>query len=78
MKTRPVALYDPDQLAMLSRVLREALSETLDLVGSGESEPDVEELTSRLGKVIMDQFIAGETDPEFLKLIAIKSMTHTA
>ena len=78
MKTRPVALYDPDQLAMLSRVLREALSETLDLVGSGGSEPDVEELTSRLGKVIMDQFIAGETNPEFLKLIAIKSMTHTA
>ena len=41
MKTRPVALYDPDQLAMLSSVLREALSETLDLVGSGESEPDL-------------------------------------
>jgi len=28
---------------------------------------------SRLGKVIMDRFTAGETDPEVLKKIAVES-----
>jgi len=60
---------------MLSRVLHEALSASLNIVGPAQSELDVEEIASRLGEIIMDQFLAGETDPELLKLIAVKTIT---
>jgi hypothetical protein len=56
-----------DQLETLSRVLREALAATLANVLQ-RSDEAVEELTSRLGKVIIDQFATGESDPELLKV----------
>jgi hypothetical protein len=34
----------------------------------------MQDLSSRLGKAIMDHFEAGETDPERLKKIAIESV----
>jgi hypothetical protein len=57
---------------MLSRVLEEALIVSVD--GRGLSVPAVQELIARLGKVIMDRFDAGETDPEVLKKIAVESL----
>jgi hypothetical protein len=42
---------------------------------AGLSEPAIQELSSRLGKVIMDHFIAGETDPErLMKTTAVESI----
>ena len=58
-------------LTMLSRVLNEALIISVD--GSELSEPAMRELVSRMGKLIMDRFAAGETDPERLKAIAVGS-----
>jgi hypothetical protein len=57
---------------MLSRVLEEALEASIN--GAGFTEAGIQELGSRLGKVIMDSFVAGETDPERLKTIAIESI----
>jgi hypothetical protein len=61
-----------NDVSMLSRVLEEALIVSVD--GRGLSVPAVQELIARLGKVMMDRFTAGETDPERLKAIAIESI----
>jgi hypothetical protein len=72
MLAKPNGSYSSDNRAMLSRVLEEALIVSVD--GSGLSVPAIQELIARLGKVIMDRFTAGETDPERLKAIAIESI----
>ena len=64
--------YNSADLTMLSRVLKEALIVSVD--GSELSEPAMRDLISRTGKIIMDRFTAGETDPEKLKAIALESI----
>jgi hypothetical protein len=46
---------------MLSRVLEEAVTAAID--GAAIADGEKQELSSRLGKVIMDHFTAGQTDP---------------
>jgi hypothetical protein len=70
----PSGVYTSEELAMLSRVLDEALKVVVELSGTRLGDEEMEELSSRLGKVIMDHFTAGETDPERLKTIAIESI----
>jgi hypothetical protein len=72
MQAKPTVNHSSDDRAMLSRVLEEALIVSID--GTGLSEPAIQELISRTGKVIMDRFSAGETDPEVLKKIAVASL----
>ena len=72
MQTKPNGFYSSDDQAMLSRVLEEALIVSVD--GSELGEPAIQKLISRTGKVIMDRFSAGETDPDVLKKIAVKSL----
>jgi hypothetical protein len=71
MVDKPSRTYSSDDLAMLSRVLQETLEAIID--GADLSQPEIQELSSRHGKVIMDRFTAGETDPEVLKRIAMES-----
>ena len=66
--------YDPEQLAMLTRVLEEALAAIVNCDGPLARDFPIEEVRSRLGKVIIDQFAIGETDPEVLKIIAVNTM----
>jgi hypothetical protein len=68
----PIQPNRSNDVSMLSRVLEEALIVSVD--GRGLSVPAVQELIARLGKVIMDRFNAGETDPEVLKKIAVESL----
>jgi hypothetical protein len=70
--SKPNGSYNSEDLAILSRVLDEALKEKLE--GASVSEEQHKELGSRLGKVIMDRFEAGETDPERLKKDAVESI----
>jgi hypothetical protein len=70
----PSGVYTSEELAMLSRVLDEALKVVVELSGTRLSDEEMQELSSRLGKVIMDHFTAGETDPERLKEIAVESI----
>ena len=64
--------YNSADLTMLLRVLKEALIVSVD--GSELREPAMRDLISRTGKIIMDRFTAGETDPEKLKAIALESI----
>jgi hypothetical protein len=72
MLAKPSDGYSSEDLSMLSRVLGEALEASID--GAGLSELQIQDLSSRLGKVIMDRFTAGETDPAVLKKIAVDSV----
>ena len=74
MQDQSNGFYNSDQLTMLSRVLTEALAATISSNGSTVSDGAVEELTSRLGQAVINHFIAGETDPEMLKAMAIRSI----
>jgi len=71
MLAKPNGSYSSDDLAMLARALEEALAASSD--GPAISGPAAEEMRLRLGK-IMETFIAGETDPERLKAIAVASV----
>lgn len=72
MQAKPTGNHSSDDRAMLSRVLDGALIVSID--GTELSELAIQELISRTGKVIMDRFSAGETDPEVLKKIAVESL----
>jgi hypothetical protein len=72
MHDKPDRIYDPDDLAMLSRVLQEASEATVN--GAVLTELEIQKLRSQLGKVIMDLFTAGENDPEALKQAALDSV----
>jgi hypothetical protein len=52
----PSHVYTSEELAMLSRVLEESLRVVVDLSGASLSDEEAQELSSRLGKVIMDSF----------------------
>jgi hypothetical protein len=69
---KPNGFYNSDHLKMLSRVLEEALIVSVD--GTQLTESAMQELISRVGKVMMAHFTAGETDPEALKKIAMQSV----
>jgi hypothetical protein len=58
---------------MLARVLDDARRTAVELRGVRLSDEELQELSARLGKVIMERFNAGETDPERLKAIAVES-----
>jgi hypothetical protein len=70
----PSGVYTSEELAMLSRVLDEALRVVVELSGAPLSDEEMQDLSSRMGKVIMDQLEAGETDPDALKKMAIESV----
>jgi hypothetical protein len=72
MLAKPTDGYGSDDLAMLSRVLGEAVAASID--GGAISGVEIEELSSSLGKVIMDRFVAGEINPEALKQAALDSI----
>ena len=71
MPNQPNRSYNSDDLKMLSRVLEEALKQA----SVGLTDQAMQDLSSRLGKVIMERFTAGESDPERLKTIAIESLS---
>ena len=72
---KPNGYYDPEQLAMLSRVLHEAVR-AVD--GAFTSDGDIRDLGTVLGRVIMSRYEAGERDPEALRNAAVESIPHLA
>ncbi len=69
MQDKPSKPYNCDHLRMLTGILNETLAAVTKTNGA-----QVRDVQERLGKVIMDSFIAGETDPERLKAIALQSI----
>ena len=75
MPSQPTKPYDSDKLLMLTMVLDEALLATTEsFKGMTLNVAQVELLTAHLGKVLIDEYAAGETNPERLKKIAIESI----
>jgi hypothetical protein len=70
----PSEAYSSEDLAMLARVLDESRKTAVELRGGGLSDEELQELSARLGQVIMERFEAGERDPEFLKKIPLESV----
>jgi hypothetical protein len=68
--------YGPEELAMLASVLEEAVKSILQTTGSPASDAALQELRTRVGKVIMDRVEAGEIHPELLKQAAVKSVSE--
>ena len=59
----PSPVYGSEELAMLLRVLDESVKVVVESTVHC-SVKMMQDLSSRLGKAIMDHFEAGETDPE--------------
>jgi hypothetical protein len=74
-QTNQIDLTILDDLAMLARVLEEALEASIN--GAAFTEQAIQEMKPRLGKVIMESFVAGETNPARLKKIAIESVASS-
>jgi len=70
--TKPNGSCDPEQLAMLSRVLNEALRAAAD--GASVSDAEIGDLRALLGRVIITRFEAGEREPEALMSAAMESI----
>jgi hypothetical protein len=61
--------YDPETLAVLTRVFDEAWSDVRAMIGPGPLDPNG--IRSALAKRILAGAAAGERDPGRLKLIAV-------
>ena len=57
--TKPNAYYNPEQLAMLSRVLNEALRAGVDFNGASTNDEEIGEFATLLGRVIISRYEAG-------------------
>ena len=71
MLAKLVDCYRSDDLAMLTIVLDEAVKAAID--GTAITNIERQELSTLIGTVLMDSFVAGETDPAVLKKIAVDS-----
>ena len=71
MLAKLVDCYRSDDLAMLTIVLDEAVKAAID--GTAITDIERQELSTLIGTVLMDSFVAGETDPAVLKKIAVDS-----
>ena len=76
MVDKPSRSFSPDELAMLSVVLKDAVKGKVD--GRMVNEAEVRELVIQIGRAIMDHFTAGETDPELLKMAALQASSGLA
>jgi hypothetical protein len=70
MQDSPTKAFDPDQLVMLAEVLNEVLS-TVELPDDTARQA----MAERLGRILMQQFVAGTVDRETLRSLALKAST---
>jgi hypothetical protein len=74
MRDEPNRPISSGELTMLAKVLKAALTATVDANGTPMEDSALKDLSAKLGKAIMDGFVAGETDPEVLKKAALGSV----
>jgi hypothetical protein len=77
MRDAPNRILSSGELTMLANALGEALKATVRVDGTRMDDGALKDLSGKLGKVIMDRFVAGETDPEALKKAAVESVKLT-
>jgi hypothetical protein len=74
MRDTPNRTLSSGELTMLAKAFEEALKATAGVNGHTMDDGALKDLSAKLGKVIMDRFVAGETDPEALKKAAVDSI----
>jgi len=66
--------FDSETMAMLTRVLDEALKASMGFRHAPLNDTELQNLKTRLGRIIVSGYNTGETDPNALKIAAVKSI----
>ena len=66
--------FDSETMAMLARVLDEALKASTGFRHAPLNDAELQNLSTRLGRTIVSAYNTGETDPKTLKIVAVKSI----
>ena len=74
MRDQPNRTLSSGELTILANALQETLKATVGVNGTPMDEGALKDLSAKLGKVIMECFVAGETDIEALKRAAVESL----
>jgi hypothetical protein len=74
MRDEPNRTLSSGELEMLAKAFEEALKATAGVNGTPMDDGALKDLGAKIGKIIMDRFAAGETDPEALKKAAVESI----
>ena len=72
MPSKPDRIYNSDELRVLIGVFEKIRNASDDLYGTDLST----EQAAELGTIILECFSAGESDPEVLKSIALRSISR--
>jgi len=73
MRDEPNRTPSSGELTVLAKAFEEALK-AAGVNGTPIDDGALKDLSAKIGKVIMDRFAAGETDPEALKNAAMESI----
>jgi hypothetical protein len=74
MRDAPHRTLSSDELTILANALEGSLKAVIGVNGTRMDDSGLKDLSAKLGEVIMDRFVAGETDPEVLKNAAVESL----
>jgi hypothetical protein len=66
--------FDSETMAMLARVLDEALNASMGFRHAPLNDAELQNLSTRLGRTIVSTYNTGETDPKTLKILAVRSI----
>ena len=74
MRDAPHRTLSSGELTILANALEGSLKAVIGVNGTRMDDSALKDLSAKLGEVIMDRFVAGETDPEALKKAAVESV----
>ena len=74
MQDKPRGSFDSETMAMLARVLDEAVKALIGFRHAPLNDAELQNLSTRLGRIIVNAYNTGETDPKTLKIVAVKSI----
>jgi hypothetical protein len=74
MRDAPHRNLSSGELTILANALEGSLKAIIGVNGTRMDDGALKDLSATLGEVIMDRFVAGETDPEALKNAAVESL----
>jgi hypothetical protein len=74
MRDAPHRSLSSGELTILANALEGSLKAIIGVNGTRMDDSALKDLSAKLGEVIMDRFVAGETDPEALKNAAVESL----
>ena len=74
MKDKLKGSFDSETMAMLARVLDEALKALMGFRHAPLGDTELQNLSTRIGRIVVSTYNTGETDPKTLEIVAVKSI----